>query len=175
MFDEAYLRYLYLDQELSIRAIAARERVPLRTVYDALIHYRIPRRLAGFHSASIQPADTPLDETTLRRLYLSEERTIRDIAALYQVSTRKVYDALRRYRIPRRTSRHRQPPLEIITFGDQMLDKERLQRLYEQEDLSIATIAATLGCSPSSIRNALIRWSIVRRRRGRRYRAAASG
>jgi transposase-like protein len=160
---------------LSIRAIAAREGVPSRTIYDALIHYRIPRRPAGFHSKRFQPIDAPLDETTLRHLYLHEERTIRDIAALYLVSTRKVYDALRRYRIPRRTSRQQKLPPEVVTFGDGMLDKVRLQRLYEQEDQSIATIAATLGCSPSSIRNALIRWGIARRRRGRRSRADASG
>ena len=105
MLDEITLRRLYLEEQRSIRDIARLAKVPTRTVYDALIRYRIPRRPAGFHSPRATPANASLDEITLRRLYLDEERSIRDIATLHHISTRVVYDAMSRYRIPRRGQR----------------------------------------------------------------------
>lgn len=167
MLDEVTLRHLYLEEQRSIRAIAELEHVPTRTVYDALIRYRIPRRPSGFHHKRLLPTSAPFDEATLRRLYLEEERSIRDIAALYQVSTRMVYDALSRHRIPRRTVGHRRPTPSAIAFGNRLLDKATLQRLYREEGLSIAAIAEANRCPPSRVRNALVRWGIARRRRGR--------
>jgi hypothetical protein len=67
MIDEPRLRQLYLDQQLSIRAIAAREQVSTRTVYEALKAYRIPRRTNRFHSPAPRPL---LDAVTVRQLYL---------------------------------------------------------------------------------------------------------
>ena len=168
MIDEHRLHQLYIAEQRSIRDIAAIERVPTCTVYDALIRYNIPRRSAGFHKR-IQPPHTSFNEATLRRLYLDEERSIRNIATLCQVSTRMVYDALSRYRIPRRTTGKQQPAPSAITFGDSAFDKATLQRLYHEEGQSIAEIAAAAACPPARIRNALVRWGIPRRRRGRRH------
>jgi transposase-like protein len=167
MLDEITLRRLYLEEQRSIRAIAQLEQVPTRTVYEALICYHIPRRASGFRSPPVQPASVPLDEPTLRRLYLDEERSIRNIAALYQVSTRMVYDSMCRYRIPRRTTGHRRPGATVIDVADGSIDEATLRRLYEEEGQSIAAIAASVACAPSRIRNALVRWGIARRRRGR--------
>ncbi len=167
MLDETKLRQLYLEEQRSIREIAQLEHIPTRTVYDSLIYYRIPRRAAGFHSPRVQPASAPLDEPTLRRLYLDEERSIRNIAALYQVSTRMIHDALSRYRIPRRTAGHRQPRATVLDLADGAIDEAALRRMYEEERQSIAAIAAAVSCAPSRIRNALVRWGIARRRRGR--------
>jgi predicted DNA-binding protein YlxM (UPF0122 family) len=175
MLDEVTLRRLYLEEQRSIREIAQLEDVPTRTVYDALIRYRIPRRAAGFRSTRVQPASISLEEPALRRLYLDEERSIREIAALYQVSTRMVYDAMGRYRIPRRTSGHRKPGTTVLDLADGTIDEATMRRLYEEEGLSIAAIAASVSCPPSRIRNALIRWNIVRRRRGRRDGNASAG
>jgi hypothetical protein len=169
LIDETRLRHLYLDEQQSIRDIAALERVPTRTIYAALIRYRIPRRPAGFPHKLSHPAQTPLNEAMLRQLYLEEYRSIRDIAALYQVSTRVVYDAMSGYRIPRRTSGHRRPAPMVIPVADGMLDEVGLRRMYEEEGQSIAAIAAATACTPARIRNALIRWGIARRRRGRQY------
>jgi predicted DNA-binding protein YlxM (UPF0122 family) len=168
MIDEGRLKQLYIVEQRSIREIAAVEQVPTRTVYDALMHYRIPRRPAGFQNKHPQPTPMPFNETALRRLYLDEERSIRDIAALCEVSTRVVYDALSRCYIPRRATGQRRPAPDAIAFGDNVLDKAALQRLYE-DGQTIAAIAAMLACPPSRIRNALVRWGIARRRRGRRY------
>ena len=167
MINENRLRQLYLDEQQSIRAIAALEGIPTRMIYDALIHYRIPRRAAGFRSPRVQPASVLLDEPTLRRLYLDEERSIRNIAALYQVSTRMVYDALSRYRIPRRAAGNRRQRITVLDLAGGPIDEVTLRRLYEEEGQSIAAIAASVACAPSRIRNALVRWDIARRRRGR--------
>jgi hypothetical protein len=47
------------------------------------------------------------------------------------------------------------------------IDEAALRRMYEEEGQSIAAIAASVSCAPSRIRNALVRWGITRRRRGR--------
>jgi len=116
MLDESTLRQLYLEQQRSIRDIAALEHVPTRTVYDALIRYRIPRRPSGLRSVRPQLASALFDEATLRRLYLQEQRSICVIAALHHVSTRMAYDALSRYRIPRRAAAQRRPTPLVAGF-----------------------------------------------------------
>jgi hypothetical protein len=168
VIDEDTLQRLYVVEQRSIRDIAAIEHVPTRTIYDALIRYRIPRRPAGFHNKILQPTNASFSEATLRQLYLAEERSIRDIAALYQVSTRMVYDAMSRYRIPRRTAGQRRPAPLVIQVANGVLDEATLRRTYEEEGQSIAAIAAAVACTPARIRNALVRWGIERRRRGRR-------
>ena len=169
MLDEATLRRLYLEERRTIRDIATMEQVSLRTVYETLIRFRIPRRQAGFSGKRVELDNALFDESHLRHLYLKEERSIRDIAALYQVSTRMVYDALSHYRIPRRIGKPQRPAPAVIVLGNSLLDKVTLQRLYQEEGLSITAIAAAVACSPSRVRNALVRWGIARRRRGRQY------
>jgi predicted DNA-binding protein YlxM (UPF0122 family) len=167
VLDETTLRRLYLEEQRSIREIAKLEHISTRAIYAALIHHHIPRRTAGFRSPRVQPASAPLDEPTLRRLYLDEERSIRNIAALYQVSTRIVYDALSRYCIPRRTTGHRYQSATLLDLADGAIDEATLRRLYEEESLSIVAIAASVSRTPACIRNALIGWGIARRKRGR--------
>ena len=166
MLDEATLRRLYVEEQRSIRAIAKHEGFPSRTIYDALIRYRIPRRTSGFLSAC-REMDNGLDETTLRRLYLEEQLSIRAIATMSNISTRVVYDALSRYRIPRRKQGYRSQRPSAIDLDSGLLEEETLRRLYTDEGHSIAAIAALVQSSPSRIRNALVRWDIPRRRRGR--------
>jgi predicted DNA-binding protein YlxM (UPF0122 family) len=167
MLEETTLRRLYLEEQRSIREIAQTEHVSTRSVYDALIHYRIPRRASGFRNPRAQPASVTLDEPTLRRLYLDEERSIRNIAALYHVSTRMVYDTMGRHQIPRRTTGHRKQRAMLLELADGTIDQATLRRMYEEEGQSIAAIAASVSCAPSRIRSALVRWGIARRRRGR--------
>ncbi|HNP71863.1 MAG TPA: hypothetical protein PKK15_12160 [Kouleothrix sp.] len=167
MLDEATLRRLYLHEQRSIRDIAALLGASTRVVYDALIHYRIPRRTAGFRPVHEEPAEDRLDEAMLRRWYLEEERSIRAIADLAQVSTRVVYEALIRYGIPRRTAGQRPAGVAAGALPSAPIDEPTLRRLYEQEGRSIAAIAAALACSPARVRRALVHWGIERRQRGR--------
>jgi hypothetical protein len=172
MLEEAELRRLYVDEQRSIRAIATLLHVSTYAIYNALIRYDIPRHRCGFRSPQSQPTKVQLDEATLRRMYLDEQRSIRDIAVLRKVSTRTVQTALIRYHIPRRIAQQRPIP-KVITLGNSTLDKANLQRLYQDENQSIAEIAAAIACSPSGISNALVRWDIPLRRRGRSARTAS--
>jgi predicted DNA-binding protein YlxM (UPF0122 family) len=165
IIDETRLRQLYLDQQLSIRAIAAGEHVSTRTVYEALKRYRIPRRTKRFHRPTTIPL---LDAAIVRQLYLDENYSIREIAAHCHVSTRTVLDALTRNGIPRRAPwQRRTPQSTVMMVGTERIDEARLRQLYAQEGQSISAIAATYQCAPSRIRTALVRWGIERRRRGR--------
>lgn len=167
MLDEATLRRLYLDEQRSIRDIAAQLHLPTRSVYDALIRHRIPRRLASFRNVQSGTSSALFDEATLRCWYVEEERSIRAIAELAQVSTRVVYEALLRYGIARRTVGQRSGAITPATRDGRLVDEAVLRRLYEEENLSIEKIASMLACSPSRIRSALIRWGIALRPRGR--------
>ncbi len=139
----------------------------IRTVYDLLVRYQIPRRSSGFPSTRSRRSVAVLNEVELRRLYLDEQQSIRAIAAQAGVSARVVYNALMAYRIPRRKSGFRHSVAAVLVLGNGTLDEATLRRLYEQEQRSIADIAAILQCTPSRIRSALVRWGIDRRRRGR--------
>ena len=103
VIDQATLRRLYVDEERSIRSIAALLHVAPRTVYDALIRGRIPRRQTWQHSNRSASSDrTPFDEATLRQLYLVEQLSVREIAARFHVFHSVIYNALVRWNIPRR-------------------------------------------------------------------------
>jgi predicted DNA-binding protein YlxM (UPF0122 family) len=172
MFDEKTLRKLYLEDELSIRSIATRTHVSVRTVYDALLRYRIPRRPAGSRTTSRQATGLRIDEATLRQLYLNELRSIRAIAELAHVSSRTIFDALVGYGIPRRTAGYRRPTRVLISTRNGSLDAPMLSHMYVEESRSIAAIAEASQCSESCIRRALLRSGITLRRRGRQRRMA---
>src|SRR5213594_3203105 len=109
-----------------------------------------------------------LDEALLRRLYLKEQQSIRTIAGFVHVSPRTVYDALRHYHIPRRSRGRSKSVLPRGPWTIGALDATAVRHLYLEEGQSMAQIATAAHCSPSSIRRAMIRWNISRRRRGRR-------
>jgi len=103
--DTTTLYRLYVEEQLSIRSIALQLHVAPRTVHDAMMHARIPRRqpwqaraIANAHHS----ADHPIDEELLLRLYLAEQRSIREIAGLLGICTASVYKALKVWEIPRR-------------------------------------------------------------------------
>lgn len=169
MLEKELLERLYLEEQRTIREIATQLGVPSRSVYDAMIHHRIPRRPAFYRPEHPVAHERQLGEAELRRWYIDEERSIRAIAGLAQVSTRAVSEALIRYNIPRRLAR----PQFAKASEEAGLDETTLRQLYQNQGLSIATIAAALACSPSRIRNALVRWGIERRRRGQPGTAAS--
>src|SRR5262245_43425717 len=105
MIDLATLRHLYIDEQHSIRSIAAILHVNPRTVYDAMMHARIPRRKQRERSASTAArgaAPGHLEELMLRRLYLIERRSMPEIARLVGISATTVQHALVYWNIPRR-------------------------------------------------------------------------
>jgi hypothetical protein len=131
--------------------------------------FALPRQISMSSSKHMEPNTEHriLDEATVRRLYLEEQLSIRAIATLARVSTRVVYDVMSRYRIPRRRRGYRSEPRPNIDLKAGPIAEGTLRHLYTDEQRSIAAIAAMLQSSPSRIRNALVRWGIPRRRRGR--------
>lgn len=108
------------------------------------------------------------DETVLRQLYLEEQRSIREIAAILGMATRTVYDALIRYRIPRRPRSVSRPGHSHGKLTVGLLDEATVRRLYLEDGQSISEIAHVAHCSPAGLCKAMIRWNIPRRRQGPR-------
>ena len=103
--DQETVRHLYIDEQLSIRSIAATLHVNPRTVHDALIRGRIPRRRPWEQHATMaaeHPVRGQLDESTLRRLYVVENHSLHEIADTLAVSATTVRQALVDWDIPRR-------------------------------------------------------------------------
>jgi hypothetical protein len=103
-----------------------------------------------------------LDKTTLQRLYVDEQLTIRGVAHKLNVQPRVVYDAMIRWRIPRRPSSARphrpapHPPCDEATLRYHYLDLGR----------TIKEIGVQLNVSQSAVFAALKYWQIPRRRCG---------
>jgi hypothetical protein len=102
--DLTTLRHLYIDEQLSIRSVAATLHVDPRTVHTALIRGRIPRRQRWEQRATSTDRATrgQFDEARLRQLYLVEQRSIREIADIFNTCTATVHHALVVWNIPRR-------------------------------------------------------------------------
>ena len=99
--DKATLSYLYLEEQLTIRAIADKLSVTPRTIHTAMIRWRIPRRRPSARPNRPAP-DAPLDEATLRYLYLDLGQTLREVAAQLNVRHWLVLSAMKYWHIPRR-------------------------------------------------------------------------
>jgi len=92
---------LYVEEQLSIRAIGDMLSVPHQKVYAAMIPWRIPRRKGSARPHQRQPK-SPLDEATLRYHYHEEGQTIKEVALRLKVSTGAVSSAMKYWDIPRR-------------------------------------------------------------------------
>jgi DNA-directed RNA polymerase specialized sigma24 family protein len=105
IIDPATMYHLYIDEQLSIRSIAAILHVNPRTVHETMIHGRIPRRRRWKKQASLatqQAVPGQIDEALLRQLYLIEYRSIHEIADILDRSPSTVREALAYWNIPRR-------------------------------------------------------------------------
>jgi transposase-like protein len=95
--DEQLVRRLYLEEGKTISAIADELGCARRTVYDAMIRWRIPRRPRSSYVRS-----RPFDATVLRRRYLDEGATLAEIAREFDVSVSLIRLELRRAEIATR-------------------------------------------------------------------------
>jgi hypothetical protein len=103
ILDKSTLSHLYLEEQLTIRAIADKLNVNPRKIHDAMRHWRIPRRPNSVRTN--RPAPTfPFDEATLRYHYHDSGQTIKQIAVHFEVSTWIVFSAMKYWGIPRRRS-----------------------------------------------------------------------
>ena len=98
------LSNLYVDEQLSIRGVAAVLHIDPQTVHTALIRGRIARRQRWEQPAITmqRAAGGQLDEATLRCPYGIEQLSIREIAERFDTCTATVHYALVAWNIPRR-------------------------------------------------------------------------
>lgn len=99
------------------------------------------------------------DEAILYQLYVEEQLTIRMIAKKFEVTSSTVYDAMRRWRIPRRPQSFRiQQSKPKIP-----LDEFELRYHYDDLQLTIKEIAEQLKVSTAVVLSAMKYWRIPRR------------
>lgn len=97
--DKMTLRFLYVENRLSIDAIAEGFALPRQAIVEALERWNIPN--PSRRSTSQHP-QTPFDEATLRYLYIEQGHTIQEIASLYAITRTSVISAMNYWEIPRR-------------------------------------------------------------------------
>jgi transposase len=98
-----HLRGLYVEQGLTLAEIGEREHVSPGMVWYAMRRHQIPRRRPfspGANTPRRRHRPPPTQE--LRRLYLEEHRSIRQLAAHYDVSYCAAHKWLANAEIPRR-------------------------------------------------------------------------
>lgn len=99
--DKTTLAHLYVEEHLTIRAIANKLSVSQRQVHSAMIRWRIPRRSHSARTNRSEP-NVPFDEATLRYHYHDAGQTIKQIALHFKVSSWVVFSAMKYWDIPRR-------------------------------------------------------------------------
>lgn len=100
------------------------------------------------------------DPDELRRLYIDERKTIREVARALQVGNSTALAAMMYWRIPRRAG----GPGRQLPPSTPTIESSTLQRLYLEERHSIPAIAALLQVPVRSVRHALIQHRIPARR-----------
>ena len=108
-----------------------------------------------------------VDLATLRHLYIDEQLSIRNVAALLHVNPRTVHSAMIRGRIPRRKQWEQPATAAAARATQYQIDEAQLRQLYVLEWHSIREIADIFNTCPSTVQHALVRWNIPRRKRGR--------
>jgi len=102
------------------------------------------------------------DVETIKRLYWDEEKSLGEIAKIYETNPRAVSRKLKNANIPRRSNSashivfYRQNPRYIF-------QKEELQKLYWQEGKSIAKIAQLLNTSYTTAYYAMVKLGVLKR------------
>lgn len=156
--DVDVLTELYVHQRLSSDEVGRRLGCSSQKVRDELRRAGIALRSPGTASARL----AGLDDATLRRLYVDEEKTLAQIAVAYDCVPGAVRQRLLRAGINRRPpGGGRRPVLEDGATAAQ------LRRLYLEEGRSIAEIARILGCTRDKVGRHLDHYGIPRRPRAR--------
>jgi hypothetical protein len=99
--DRITLYRLYVEEQLTIRAIANMLSIRQKKVYDAMIRWRIPRRPGSVRLHRSKP-EFPFDEATLRYHYHEKGQTIKEIAMQFNIPHGRVFSAMKYWGIPRR-------------------------------------------------------------------------
>jgi transposase len=146
--DPATLRRLYIDEGLTVAAVAARLGVAHGTAHKWLLAAGVPMR---------PPVSTPrtdVSDDDIRRLYTSEGQTAAEIAAHLGCPATTVYNRLQRLGVPRRPA----VPRTRIRPAD-----DELRRLYDGEGLSLRQLAERFSVTRQAVHQWLVAAAIPRR------------
>jgi transposase len=148
--DSVTLSRLYVDDKMTIAALAAQFGVAAQTVHNWLVAAGVPRR-----PSPAEPRRDVNDEDIVG-LYCRQGMTAAEISARLGCSTSLVYSRLARLGVARRprVSRRARP------------DGTELAHLYTERGLSLREIAELHGVSAQSVRRWLLDARIDRRRPG---------
>lgn len=153
--DVDQLRVLYVEESLSVRAIADRLNTTSDKVSLRLIRAGIERRRPGRPSQQLPP----LAKRSLASAYVTRRESITEIAARFGCSEHHARNELRRHGIGR--SRTQQLPPGCIELSPQLL-----QRWYVRDELTLEQISERAGGSPARAQVALRRAGIPARAPG---------
>ena len=163
---ESELRKFYYDDRLPASEIGRMFGLSYHSIYARMDRYGMPRRPAGRgveHRGKTAPT---CDE--LKKLYLEDALTTRQIGEMYGVSKTSVLRWLKRFDIQKRT-----PSAGLENRGVTAPTKAELEHMVWTQHLSYPAIAGKYGVDSSAIRHWLIRHDIPRpkvwdtRRKGR--------
>ena len=146
--DVETLRRLYVDEGLSVAAIAGRLGVAAQTVHNWLVAGGVPRR----PSPARFRAD--IDDGEIIRLYTHEGHTAAEIAEQLGCSASLVYGRLARRGVDRRSQAPRRRPGPTA---------QELGHLYRDCGLSLRELAGRYGVSTRAVRGWLVAAGIDRR------------
>jgi transposase len=144
----AVLRRLYVDEGLTVAAVASRLGVAAGTAHKWLLTAGVPMR----PPVSAPPTDVSDDDIV--RLYTSGGRTAAEIAGHLGCPTTTVYNRLQRLGVPRRPA----SPRRSMRPAD-----DELRRLYSDEGLSLRQLAERFSVTRQAAHHWLVAAGIPRR------------
>jgi transposase len=146
--DVETLRRLYVDEGLSLAAMAGRLGVAAQTVHNWLVAGGVPRRPSPARFRS------DIDDGEIIRLYTHEGHTAAEIAEQLGCSASLVYARLARRGVDRRPQAPRRRPGPT---------GRELDHLYRDCGLTLRELAGHYGVTPRAVRGWLVAVDIDRR------------
>ncbi len=157
---KAELRALYLEQQLSLAAIAEIHGCSPGTVRNELMRKGIPLR-GPIEAAAARRIELP--KSQLEDLYLHQQMSGPEIAEVFGCSTAVVYQSLECYQIPRRNRQEAAALSRAKLSVRKDIDEATLRELYYGRQMSEVEAAKALGCSPSTVRRRMEELGIEKR------------
>ena len=145
------LRRKYLDEGKSEADIAKEYQCGKSTIGRRRVECHIPTRYGA--SATQLKQRIPIDRDMLERLYVTEEKSEKDIGAIMNHDPRTIRRRLREHGIPIRKQR---------THRDR-ISSETLRRMYVTVHRSIASIAREFECATQVVSALLSEYKIEKR------------
>jgi len=144
ILDKETLIKLYVNQTMTSREIAETFDVSHKSVYHRLKKYHIPR-FGRIYDRVLIP------ENELKKLYLEDLLSAREIAKKYNCDAHTVLDRLDKFKIRRRTrsEANRICYKDVVKYDDNLKFSDYLKEVIQGELLGDGCIAKS---SPSSIR-----------------------